>query len=150
MRTFANNHVKVEKSQRDSATYNNKRWFGGNLHVLKGAWNMGRIVKLLVVQTVFLSYQKNDATCVYTFKDNSAFSNLSTRFPTPQKHFGSYWRMFQIVPYPPSHPKELEINVCKHKFACTNATPKRRNVALNSCAILRISNKHKAPIFKRI
>ena len=30
---------------------------------------MGRIVELLVVHTVFLSYQKIDATCVYTFKD---------------------------------------------------------------------------------
>ena len=37
VRKFRYNHVKVKKSQRDSATYNNKRWFGGNLHVLKGA-----------------------------------------------------------------------------------------------------------------
>ena len=123
------NHVKVEKPQHDIATCNNKQWFGGNLHVLKRAWN-GSMHCIFVIpkKLMFLVY--------IHFKTIVLFSNLSTCFPTPQNNFCSYRRKFQIIPYPhPSHPKELGVNVCKHKFACTNVTPKWRNGAQSNTRV---------------
>ena len=64
-------------------------------------------------------------------------------FPTQQNNFCSYWKIFQIIPYPTSRSNVCAVNLCNHKFACTNATPKRRNGSpfYNSCDSLRMSNK---------
>ena len=101
VRTFMYNHVKVEKPQHDIATCNNKQWFGGNLHVLKRAWNGS-------MHCIFVIPKKLMLLVYIHFKTIVLFSNLSTCFPTPQNNFCSYRRIFHIIPYPhPSHPKEL-------------------------------------------
>ena len=100
------NHAKVEKT---SATCNNKR--SSRLSRLK-TWD-GRLI-------------------ADNMHDIFAMQNkllLSTIFPAQQKNFSSYWRIFQIIPYHTSHPKDRVVNVCKNKFAFTNVTPKRRNGA---------------------
>ena len=63
------------------------------------------------------------------FKNLLLFLNLFTHFPNSTKNFCSFLRIFQIITCPTSHRKDLVVNVCKHKFACTNVTPKRRNGA---------------------
>ena len=121
------NHAKVEKT---SATCNNKRWFVGNLHVLRGLKH-GMGGWWLVKRTIFLSYKINwYFMVIYILRLNCFFFLIFSHiFPTQQNNFCSYWRIFQIIPYPTSHPKDRVVNVCKHKFACTNVTPKRRNGA---------------------
>ena len=120
------NHAKVEKT---SATFNNKRWFVGNLHVLWGLKH-GMGGWLLVTRTIFVSCKINwYFMVIYILRHNCFFKIFSHISPTRQKNFCSYWRIFQIIPYPTSHPKDRVVNVCKHKFACTNVTPKRRNGA---------------------
>ena len=122
------NHAKVEKT---SATCNNKRltWFVSNLHVLWGLKH-GTGGRLLVIRTIFLSCKINwYFVVIYILRLYCFFLIFPPIFPTQQKNFCSYWRIFQIIPYPTSHPKNRVVNVCKHKFACTNVTPKRRNRA---------------------
>ena len=44
----------------------------------------------------------------------------------------SFWQLLENIsnnPLPPPTPKNCVVNVCKHKFACTNVTPKQRNRA---------------------
>ena len=57
------------------------------------------------------------------------FLNLSTHFPNTTKEFFRLLENISNNPLPASHPKDRVVNVCKHKFACTNVTPKRRNGA---------------------
>ena len=85
-----------------------------DLHVFRGLKH-GMGGWLLVTCTIYLP-------C----KINCYFPHI---FPAQQKNFSSYWRIFQIIPYHTSHPKDRVVNVCKHKFAFTNVTPKRRNGA---------------------
>ena len=53
--------------------------------------------------------------------------NLSTHFPNTTKEFFRLLENISNNPLPASHPKDRVVNVCYHKFACTNVTPKRRN-----------------------
>ena len=99
------NHAKVEKT---SATCNNKRWltwFVGNLHVLWGLKH-GTGGWLLVIRTIFLSCKMNwYFMVVYILRLNCFFKIFPHIFPTQQKNFCSYWRIFEIIPYPPPTPK---------------------------------------------
>ena len=63
------------------------------------------------------------------FKTIFLFFNLSMHFPNTTKEFLQLLENISNNPLPPSHPKKRVVNVCKHKFACTNVTPKRRNGA---------------------
>ena len=63
------------------------------------------------------------------FKTILLFFNLSTHFPNTTKEFFRLLENISNNPLPASHPKDRVVNVCKHKFACTNVTPKRRNGA---------------------
>ena len=122
------NQAKVEKT---SATCNNKRWFVGNLH-------RSRLTRLETwdgwllagnTHNIFLMQNKLILHGYIHYKTILFFLIFPHIFQTQQKNFCSYWRIFQIIPYLTSHPKDREVNVCKHKFACTNVTPKRRNGA---------------------
>ena len=66
---------------------------------------------------------------IYILRLYGCFKIFPHIFPTQLKNFWSYWRIFQIIPHPTSHPKECVVNACKHKFACTKVTPKQRNRA---------------------
>ena len=114
------NHAKVEKT---SATCNNKRWFVGNLHVLRwDGWLIaGKMHEIFVMQNKLILHG------YIHFKNVLLFLNLFTHFPNSTKNFCSFPRIFQIITCPTSHPKDRVVNVCKHKFAYTNMTPKRRN-----------------------
>ena len=70
------------------------------------------------------------------------FFNLSTHFPNTTKEFLQLLENISNNPLPPSRPKNRLVNVCKHKFACTNVKPKtkKRSPFYNSCASLRMSN----------
>ena len=92
------NLAKVGKT---SATCNNKRWltwFVGNLHKHgMGGW-------LLVIRKIFLSCKINwYFMAIYILRLYCFFFlNLYTHhFPTQENNFCSYWRIFQIIPYPP-------------------------------------------------
>ena len=63
------------------------------------------------------------------FKTIFLFFNLSMHFRNTTKEFLQLLENISNNPLPPSHPKKRVVNVCKHKFACTNMTPKRRNGA---------------------
>ena len=63
------------------------------------------------------------------FKTIMLFLNLSTHFPNTTKKFLQLVENISNNPLPHSHPKNRVVNVCEHKFACTNVTPKRRNGA---------------------
>ena len=94
------NHAKVGKT---SATCNNKQWlawFVGNLHILwvlkhgMGGW-------LVVIPNIFLSYKINwYFMIIYILTLYCFFEIFPHIFPTQQKNFCSYWRIFQIIPYP--------------------------------------------------
>ena len=58
------------------------------------------------------------------FKTILLFFNLSTHFPNTTKEFFRLLENNSNNPLPASHPKDRVVNVCKHKFACTNVTPK--------------------------
>ena len=57
------------------------------------------------------------------------FLNLSTHFSNTTKEFLQLLENILNNPLPPSRPKHRVVNVCMHKFACTNVTTKRRNGA---------------------
>ena len=120
------NHVKVEKT---SATCNNKRQFGETLHVLRGfeTWDGW----LIAGNTHDISVMQNKLILqgYIHFKTIFLFFNLSMHFPNTTKEFLQLLENISNNPLPPSHPKKRVVNVCKHKFACTNVTPKRRNGA---------------------
>ena len=63
------------------------------------------------------------------FKTIMLFLNLSTHFPNTTKKFLQLVENISNNPLPTSHPKNRVVNVCEHKFACTNVTPKQRNGA---------------------
>ena len=85
---------------------------------------------LLVKRTKFLSCKINwYFMVIYILRIYCFFKNLFTHFPNSTKNFCSFLRIFQIITCPTSHRKDRVVNVCKHKFACTNVTPKRRNGA---------------------
>ena len=86
------------------------------------------------------------------FKTKLHFSDLSTHFPNTTKEFLHLLENISNNPLPPSHPENRLVNVCKHKFAYTNVTPKRRNGAhfYNSCASLRMSNKTQQDVLKQL
>ena len=54
------------------------------------------------------------------FKTILLFLNLSTHFPNTTKEFFRLLENISNNPLPASHPKDRVVNVCKHKFACTN------------------------------
>ena len=123
------NHAKVQKT---SATCNNKRWltwFVGNLHVVVGleTWDgwfiAGNTHDIFVMQNKLILHG------YIHFKTILLFLNLSTHFPSTTKEFLKLLENISNNPLPSSHPKNRVVNVCVHKFACTNVTPKRRNGA---------------------
>ena len=63
------------------------------------------------------------------FKTILLFLNRSTHYLNTTKEFLQLLENISSNPLPPSHSKEHVISVCKHKFACTNVTPKQRNGA---------------------
>ena len=85
---------------------------------------------IAVKRTKFLSCKINwYFMVIYILRIYCFFKNLFTHFPNSTKNFCSFLRIFQIITCPTSHRKDRVVNVCKHKFACTNVTPKRRNGA---------------------
>ena len=85
---------------------------------------------LLVTHTIFLSCKINwYFLLIYILRLYCFFFNLSTHFPNTTKEFFRLLENISNNPLPASHPKDRVVNVCKHKFACTNVTPKRRNGA---------------------
>ena len=96
------NHAKVGKT---SATCNNKRWltwFVGNLHV-RVLWGLkhGMGGWLLVIRKIFLPCKINSYFMViYILRLYYFFKIFLHIFPTEQNNFCSYWRIFQIIPYP--------------------------------------------------
>ena len=96
------NHANIGKT---SATCNNKRWltwFVGNFHV---SWGLkhGMGGRLVVIPNIFLSYKINWYFMVIYILHYIAFIWIFPHilnFPTQQKNFCSYWRIFQIIPYP--------------------------------------------------
>ena len=96
------NHAKVEKT---STTCNNKRWltwFVGNLHVLWGLKH-GMGGWLLVIRMIILSCKINwYFMVIYILRLSCFFKVFPPIFPTQQNNFCSYWRIFQIIPYPAS------------------------------------------------
>ena len=55
------------------------------------------------------------------------FLNLSTHFPNTTKEVLQLLENISDNPLPTSRPENRVVNVCQHKFACTNVIPKRRN-----------------------
>ena len=98
--TFTTTH-RLEKT---SATCNNKRWltwFVGNLHVSSGLKH-GLGGWLLVIRKIFWSYKINwYFMVIYILRLYCFFLIFPHIFPTQQKNFCSYWRIFLIIPYPP-------------------------------------------------
>ena len=85
---------------------------------------------LLVTHTILLSSKINwYFLLIYILRLYCFFLNLSTHFPNTTKEFFRLLENISNNPLPASHPKDRVVNVCKHKFACTNVTPKRRNGA---------------------
>ena len=126
----------TQRLKTNRATCNNKRWLTwlvGNLHVLSGLKH-GMGGWLLVIRTIFLSCKINwYFMVIYILRLYCFFKIFLPILPTQENNFCSYWRIFQIIPYPLppplSHPKNRVVNVWEHKFACTNVTQKRRNGA---------------------
>ena len=118
------NHAKVEKT---SATCNNKRWltwFVGNPLVGLETWDGWLIAGN--THDIFVMQNKLILHGYIHFKTILLFLNLSTHFPNTTKEFLQLLENISNNPLPPSHPKNRVVNVCEHKFACTNVTPKRK------------------------
>ena len=125
------NHAKVEKT---SATCNTEQQAMVNLVrgqpsrlVVLETWDGWLIAGN--IRTIFLSCKINWYFMVIYilrlycfFKSFDPFSQHNKRIFAAS---GEYFKQSFI----PSHPKNRLVNVCEHKFECTNVTPKRRNEA---------------------